>query len=411
MLHYKNIQLAKLKDFKSITINLPASKSISNRALIIAALSNSKMPIDNLSEARDTQTMLRLLDSNDSLLDVLDAGTTMRFLTSYLAITNQKKILTGTERMQERPIKILVDALLSLGAKIEYQKKEGFPPVKIDGFQTKNHDHLKIRGDVSSQYISSLLMIAPLLQRGLTLELTGKIGSRPYIEMTLDVMKSYGVQSSFIENKVIIDHQKYRPTSYRVEPDWSAASYWYSLIALSDTSEVFINDLAATSIQGDSKIEKIMQSLGVKTVFEEAGAKLSKCSHESTFKYDFTDCPDLAQTVAVICAAKGIKGEFLGLESLKIKETDRVMALQNELIKIGATLTEDGDHWFLLPDLSTASKSLEIKTYEDHRMAMAFAPLCLRSELTIENPSVVSKSYPSFWDDLSLIGVSMYEVL
>lgn len=409
MLDYKNIYLKKSGHFSSKSITLPASKSISNRALIVSALANDKSTIHNLSEARDTQTMQRLLISDEKVLDVIDAGTTMRFLTSYLAITNQHKTLTGSDRMQERPIKILVEVLTKLGAKINYMNNEGYPPLEIKGFNDTKANVLQIRGDVSSQYISSLLMIAPLLKEGLTLELTGKVGSKPYIEMTLSVMSSFGVQGSLDDNIIKIASQKYHGTEYTVEPDWSAASYWYSMVALSENSTVSIRDLKLPSIQGDSEIVKIMKSLGVHTEFTQQGATLTKTSFQSSFNFDFTHCPDLAQTVAVVCAAKGIEGTFTGLESLKIKETDRVKALQNELEKIGATLRESNDTWHLKPDSSYNWETIEIETYDDHRMAMAFAPLCMKGNVIIENPSVVMKSYPRFWEDLSSIGLTLSE--
>ena len=401
------IFIKKQSDFIKVQISLPASKSISNRALIIDALAGGNSTIDNLSTARDTQTMIRLLASQESVLDVLDAGTTMRFLTAYLSITNRKNVLTGSDRMQNRPIGILVDALRELGANIEYQKKDGYPPIKLNGFKDTEKKQLDIPGDVSSQYISAILMIAPLLKNGLELNLTGKIGSRPYITMTLSVMKSYGVNATFKDNTVKIQPQQYNIASYSVEPDWSAASYWYSMVALSSNSSIEIKDLKLPALQGDSILTQMMLNLGVETIFNESGATLKKVPNQKEFSFDFTDCPDLAQTIAVICAAKGIRATFTGLESLRIKETDRIYALQTELQKIGAELVEKDNSWTLIPTIKLPSTKTTFNTYEDHRMAMAFAPLCMLMDIEIEDPLVVNKSYPSYWEDFERVGVKL----
>ncbi|MEQ8926933.1 MAG: 3-phosphoshikimate 1-carboxyvinyltransferase [Fulvivirga sp.] len=401
----ESILLPLASNFAPKIIQLPASKSISNRALIIHALAKGKSEITNLSEARDTQTMIRLLKSESSVLDVLDAGTTMRFLTAFLAVTNQHKTITGTTRMKERPIGILVDSLKSIGAQISYLEKEGYPPIKIEGFKDIGVKEINIRGDVSSQYISALMMIAPQLKNGLNIYLEGKIGSRPYIDMTLSVMQHYGVKGAFNGNQISIGHQNYKDATYSIEPDWSAASYWYSLVALSKNSSITLSNLKPKAIQGDSVIVEIMNELGVKTIFNQEGALLTKSRHNPSFEYDFTHCPDLAQTVAVVCAAKGIRAKFTGLESLKIKETDRVKALQVELKKIGATLSETRNQWELQPAKNPSWNKLMIDTYEDHRMAMAFAPLCLLGEVEIKDPSVVNKSYPGYWDDFRKVGL------
>ncbi|QSE97755.1 3-phosphoshikimate 1-carboxyvinyltransferase [Fulvivirga lutea] len=402
----ESILLPSTSNFDPKIIQLPASKSVANRALIVHALAKGKSEIKNLSEARDTQTMIRLLHSDSELLDVLDAGTTMRFLTAFLAITNQHKILTGTARMKERPIGILVDSLKSIGAKISYVEREGFPPIKIEGFAATEVKEIKMRGDVSSQYISALMMVAPLLKGGLKINLEGKIGSKPYIEMTLAVMKHFGAAGEFSANVISIPPQKYKDATYSIEPDWSAASYWYSLVALSKNSSITLAGLKPDAIQGDSVIWKIMQSLGVNTTFNEEGAVLTKAEYSNSFEYDFTHCPDLAQTVAVVCAAKGIKAKFTGLESLKIKETDRVKALQVELSKFGAALYEVDNVWILEPAPNPEWDHLVIDTYEDHRMAMAFAPLCMLGKVEIKDPSVVNKSYPGFWNDFRKVGLA-----
>ncbi len=393
----------------SASINLPASKSIANRALIVNALSGAPALIGNLSEARDTQTMNRLLSSADSVLDVIDAGTTMRFLTAYLAVTGQNKVLTGTKRMCERPIKILVEALQKLGASIAYQEKEGYPPLQINGFKRQIKDRIRIRGDVSSQYISALLMIAPTLEHGLILELTGSIGSRPYINMTLRVMEFFGIKANWNGSIIMVPPGSYVAKEYQVEPDWSAASYWYSIASLTDHTDLLLSDLTETSIQGDRVIADIMKELGVSTTFTSAGAELTKIASKASVNIDFKDCPDLAQTVAVICAAKGIVGNFTGLESLKIKETDRIAALQNELGKINAQLIEHDDHWSLLPGLLPL-RTYSFHSYDDHRMAMAFAPLATLNKVEIDNPGVVKKSYPGYWKDYERAGFSLAKI-
>jgi 3-phosphoshikimate 1-carboxyvinyltransferase len=386
---------------------LPASKSISNRALIINALAGNKSELNNLSDANDTQLMLRLVNSPEKLVDVEDAGTTMRFLTALFAITNQHKILTGTSRMKERPIGILVNALRSLGAQIDYLEKDGYPPHEVKGFSGKSISSLSIRGDVSSQYISALMMVAPLLPQGLTLKLEGKIGSRPYIEMTASIMKHFGATSQFTSDQVIIPPQSYTPASYTVESDWSAASYWFSFVALAENAEVLLPRLSLNSLQGDSVIVKIMEQLGVRAEMKNELLQLTKTQNKKDLSWDFTHCPDLAQTVAVICAAKGIRGSFTGLESLRIKETDRIAALQNELRKIGADLIEnDPENWSLVPSDALPSEA-SFATYKDHRMAMAFAPLCTRMKVQIETPDVVKKSYPNYWNDLKSFGIGI----
>ncbi|QDK78902.1 3-phosphoshikimate 1-carboxyvinyltransferase [Spirosoma sp. KCTC 42546] len=391
------------------TIPLASSKSESNRALIIDALTGFQCDLKNLSTARDTQTMIRLLKSEDQIADVLDAGTTMRFLTAYFAVTGQQKTMTGTPRMCERPIGILVDALRSLGADITYLNKEGYPPLQLNGFTAGSSNRISIRGDVSSQYISALVMIAPLLPNGLTLELTGAIGSRPYIEMTLEQMAYFGadVQADWETKTITIAPKPYTPKPYAIESDWSGASYWYSVAALAkdETAEITLLGLKAKSLQGDSAIVDIMRSLGVASTFTESGVRLTKGKVSESLAWDFTDCPDLAQTVAVCAAVKGVILRLTGVESLKIKETDRIAALQAELQKIGAELVEiEPNHLYEVRQLPTShSLPATIKTYDDHRMAMAFAPVAMREEIIIEEPRVVDKSYPSFWGDMARV--------
>lgn len=382
---------------------LPASKSISNRVLILNALSGSKSQLHNLSDANDTRLMRELISSESPLIDVEDAGTTMRFLTAYFAITGQHKTLTGTPRMQERPIGILVDALRTLGATIAYRKNEGYPPLETRGFSEQKAERLSIRGDVSSQFISAVMMVAPLLPRGLTIDLVGKVGSRPYIEMTAALMERFGVRCSLGMNVITIGPQQYEPCELSVESDWSAASYWFAFAAMAKDADIRLPHLFEGSLQGDHVVRKLMESLGVHATMEDGILRLAKKDHAKTFMWDFSNAPDLAQTIAVVCAAKGIRGQFTGLDSLRIKETDRIAALQGELRKVGADLVEDGKHWNLIPSAALPVRA-EFNTYEDHRMAMAFAPLATIMDVSIVNPIVVKKSYPKFWLDTEMAG-------
>ncbi len=398
----KTILLPKIQHSFQTEIPLPSSKSESNRALIINALAGGKDNLSNLAEARDTQTMMRLLASDDAVADVIDAGTTMRFLTAYFAITGQQKTMTGTPRMCERPIGILVDALRFLGADIEYLNKEGYPPLQLKGFHFSENKYLQIRGDVSSQYISAILMIAPLLPEGLVLEITGELGSKPYIEMTLKQMEAFGVKISRDWGKMTLTvlAQKYQPIPYDIESDWSGASYWFSAVALAENenAELVLLGLKENSLQGDSVITNIMSHLGVKSEFTARGFKLTKIPADASLEWDFTNCPDLAQTVCVVAAAKKIPLTLTGIESLKVKETDRIFALQTELTKLGTNLEEiETNHKYLLSPAPTLTHPSSIHTYDDHRMAMAFAPLALIMDIVIEEPDVVVKSYPSFW--------------
>lgn len=385
---------------------LSSSKSISNRALILKFLSSSQSTVSNLSDARDTQLMIKSVDSPDKVIDVMDAGTTMRFLTAYFATSGKNKIMTGTARMKERPIGLLVDALRKLGVDIDYLEKEGFPPIETKGFKKQLTNHIEIPGNISSQYISALMMVAPTLPLGLTLSLTGKIGSIPYIQMTASLMKEFGVapKLDFEKQVVEIPSQAYRTAHVTVEADWSAISYWYGFTALAETANITLPNVSEKSLQGDRVIADIMDLLGVHSTFSDNQLKLSKKDFVKELKWNFIDCPDLAQTVLPICAAKGIRGEFVGLESLRIKETDRIAALQNELAKIGATLTEpETGKWILTPGKITG-ETITIDTYHDHRMAMGLAPLATLTDLIINEPAVVNKSYPGFWEDMKLVG-------
>ncbi|MHA7128987.1 3-phosphoshikimate 1-carboxyvinyltransferase [Algoriphagus namhaensis] len=401
------LKLLQKERFDALSIPLPSSKSESNRVLIIDALTAGENELSNLAEARDTQTMIRLLRKDPPVYDVLDAGTTMRFLTAFAAITGRQKVMTGTDRMCQRPIGILVDALRTVGAEVHYLGAEGYPPLAINGFPGQTATTVKIRGDVSSQYISAMLMIAPVLPKGLEIELEGKVGSRTYIEMTLELMKEFGIEYSWIENRIQINPQSYRPTSFAVESDWSGASYWFSLLACAEEGSFFLEGLKENSLQGDSKIVEIMDYLGVKSKFEKGGVLLQKQEVKGLESWDFTHCPDLAQTVAVTCAILGQNAKFTGLESLRIKETDRIYALQQELAKFNAQLIERENEVFEVIPSATMPHEVKIQTYDDHRMAMAFMPLLTKTHLLIEDPDVVNKSYPSFWDHCEKIGITL----
>jgi 3-phosphoshikimate 1-carboxyvinyltransferase len=393
-------------------VSLPASKSEANRALIIRALSGQEFPIHNLSDANDTQLLNRLLSTPvGPEVSAEDAGTVMRFLTAYYAITNQQLTLTGTARMCQRPIGVLVDALRTLGAKIDYVGQEGFPPLQLKGFDYAGSNQLSVRADISSQYISALLMIAPLLPHGLELTLEGKIGSEPYIRMTLAQMTYFGVQANFAGNTITVPAQGYHGREYTVESDWSAASYWYSMVALAQEADITLPALRSDSLQGDSVLPELMAPFGVQTTFTEEGVRLTKGSiHPILHRIDFSDCPDLAQTIAASAAGMQIEVEMTGLESLIIKETDRIQAIQNELPKLGAALVETKSGVFKVIPGKEAKNDGTIHTYEDHRMAMAFAPIALKQDLVIEDPAVVKKSYPRFWEALEEAGFQIIPI-
>lgn len=402
------------------TIQLPASKSISNRALIIYALSGGRNLPQNLSDCDDTEVIIEALRYMPDEINIKAAGTAMRFMTAYLSVMRGTHVITGTERMQHRPIAILVDALRKLGAQIEYVGQEGFPPLKITGYKLQGGE-LSIPGNVSSQYISALLMIGPMLEEGLTLQLTGDIISRPYIDLTLWMMGEFGAEAKWSSTDTItVAHKPYKSRDYFIESDWSGASYWYEMVALSKDrdAEVKLTGLMDGSMQGDSTTRYIFSLLGVKTTFETQKkgvpqmVTLKKNGRGvGKLEYDFVNAPDLAQTFVVTCAALDIPFHFKGLSTLKIKETDRIAALKKEMMKLGYVIHDanaselywDGER--CEPDLQAG-----IDTYEDHRMALAFAPYALRQDgLIINNPQVVTKSYPKFWDDLKLVGFNIEE--
>ncbi len=393
-------------------IQLPASKSISNRALIINALAKGAYKPENLSDCDDTNVMVKALTSQDETIDIMAAGTAMRFLTAFLSVTEGTRVITGTERMQQRPIEILVNALKMLGAEIKYERSNGFPPLRISGKPLEG-GAISLKGNVSSQYISALLMIAPILKNGLKMTLTGDIISKPYINLTLQLMKDFGAQAEWVnDNCIAVLPKPYISVPFTVESDWSAASYWYQMAALAPQAEIQLNGLFADSYQGDSKVAELFTELGIETIFNSKGALLRKtgvCCEQ--MEYNFINEPDLTQTFAVTCAVMGIPFRFSGLHTLKIKETDRIAALIAELGKLGYVLKETGKatlYWD--GERQSVSETPAIKTYEDHRMAMAFAPACLRiPSITICDPQVVSKSYPHYWEDLTKAGFSIQQ--
>ena len=404
-----------------VSIQLPSSKSISNRVLIINTLSgNSELPL-NVSDCDDTNVMIQWLASKPHTVDIGAAGTAMRFSTALLAVSEGEHVITGSPRMKQRPVAVLVDALRSIGADISYVENDGFPPLKIQGNPALKGGEITLRGDVSSQYISALLMIGPYLQNGLKLNLTGDIISRAYIDMTIDLMTEFGADVEWADDSsIIVKPGRYDKQRYVVEADWSASSYWYEIIALSDEcTSVFLPNLSPYSLQGDSAVADIFELLGVNTDFlideeDNSCVRLSKTGNVvKTFEYDFSNQPDLAQTLAVTCCMMDIPFHLTGLSTLRIKETDRLNALKAELAKLGfdiqvlndSELLWDGKRRKLSDEQLHA---IAIDTYDDHRMAMAFAPAALKSgAIIINHPEVVSKSYPNFWNDLQSAGFSI----
>lgn len=398
------------------SIQLPASKSISNRALILHSLAHSNILPCNLSDCDDTRVMIRALDGNPEHIDILAAGTAMRFLTAYLSVTPGTRTITGTQRMQQRPIRILVDALRELGARIEYVNNEGFPPLRITGGELKKEE-ISLAGNVSSQYISALLMIGAVLPKGLHLHLTGDIISRPYINLTLQLMRDFGAQADWsTDNSITVSPGGYRDVPFTVESDWSAASYWYQIMALHSmkneklkmkSSEIELLGLFPQSYQGDSRGAEVFSRLGIKTEYTERGVRLIKSGTPVEYlEEDMVDIPDLAQTFVVTCCLMNIPFRFTGLQSLKIKETDRITALITELHKLGYVVRSEQDRILMWDgERCPAEEEPIIETYEDHRMAMAFAPACLvLPQIKIDKPQVVSKSYPTYWDNLKQAG-------
>ena len=413
-----HLQKPKVKSQKS-KVKITGSKSETNRLLLLQAL-YPNISLENVSNSDDSEVMENIIHNSQlptvtlsavevpQLFNVHHAGTAMRFLTAYFAIQEGKEvILTGSSRMKERPIKILVEALQQLGAEIYYEENEGFPPIKIKGKKLTNNK-VSLPANVSSQYISALLLIAPKLENGLELTLQGEITSIPYINMTLALLKEIGLKTSFIENKITVKPLlTINSKLLTIESDWSSASYWYSIVALADIgTQITLSSYKQNSLQGDSALVKIYNNFGVETIFNNDNSiTISKTSNLKleTLNFELNNCPDIAQTIAVTCFGLGIGCHLTGLHTLKIKETDRLEALKNELTKLGANISVTNDSLTLEPSEKT-NENISIKTYQDHRMAMAFAPLALKFPIIIEEAEVVSKSYPTFWEDLKSVG-------
>jgi 3-phosphoshikimate 1-carboxyvinyltransferase len=391
-------------------IDLPASKSLSNRVLAISSLCDEEVEIKNLSEADDTQILRSLLRSKSLKLNAGHAGTTFRFLTALLSLRSSEYILTGSDRMKSRPIGPLVEALKELGATIEYLEKEGFPPLKIGAPKWKKNQ-VSVRSDISSQFLSALLMIGSKLPDGLRLTLKGELVSKPYLDMTVALMEQFGINLTFENNTYEIPPQKYSSRPITIENDWSSASYWFGLVAVSKGLQIKLSGLKNNSLQGDRNIVNVLQKLGVESVFFDNYLVLTKSEsfvNPEVIEVDFKEIPDLAQTVCVVCAILGVKMIFHGVQTLKHKETDRVAALTTELAKVGVKITpltdnitkDTGREYYYQEGKATLPNNLSIKTYQDHRMALAFSLLGVLGKITIEESGVVSKSYPNYWDEL-----------
>jgi len=394
-------------------IEVTGSKSESNRLLILQALF-PQIEIGNLSNSDDTQLLQQALKNRDSeLIDIHHAGTAMRFLTAYFSAQQGRKVvLTGSERMKQRPVSLLVDALRDLGAKIEYKGEEGYPPLQIIGTILRSGE-IEIAAGTSSQYISALLLIAPSLSDGLTIRMQGMITSRPYIDMTCQLLKQLGCTVIFSENCITVEPLDIPVESrFTVESDWSSASYFYSLVALSEGLSVTLKNYKKESLQGDSNLVHIYEKLGVETRFNSANSSITLSKKDISLpkqlELDLAKTPDIAQTIAVSCFGLGIGCKLSGLHTLKIKETDRLVALQTEMQKLGATV-QITDNLLQLSPSEAINSGISIKTYNDHRMAMAFAPLALKEKILIEEPEVVSKSFPSFWEAMTAVGIT-YEI-
>lgn len=396
---------------RQLQFAITGSKSETNRLLLLQAL-YPNLKLENASNSDDSDVMTKALNSpftihHSSLIDVHHAGTAMRFLTAFFAIQEGKEvILTGSTRMKERPIKILVEALQQLGAEISYEEQAGFPPLSIKG-KKLTRSKVSLPANVSSQYISALLLIAPKLENGLELTLEGEITSVPYIKMTLALLNTIGVETSFVDNIISVHSQlTINNSQFTIESDWSSASYWYSIMALSEIgTEITLSSYKPNSLQGDSALVEIYSAFGVETIFENNSILLRKTHNPklTTHNLQLNNCPDIAQTIAVTCFGLGLPCHLTGLHTLKIKETDRLEALKAELTKLGAYITVTNDS-LTLSQSENINPNISIKTYQDHRMAMAFAPLALKVPIVIEEAEVVSKSYPTFWADLKSMG-------
>lgn len=391
-----------------VVINLPTSKSISNRVLIINALSGASAPVINPAKCDDTDAMITALESQGSDFNIGHAGTAMRFLTAYLAQRSGEWRITGSSRMEERPIGVLVDALRELGAEIEYEKLEGFPPLRIKGGRMKG-GAISVPASVSSQYISALMMIAPNMQNGLKLILEGHIASRPYIEMTASIMRTFGAEVEWQGNNVVaIEPTGYTPVAYSVESDWSAASYIFQIASLLPGVRIYLPNLLRESLQGDAGQIELWKMLGVRTCFVDGGIEImGEESKLELLEFNFNLMPDLVQSFAVACCLKGVKFRFTGVETLRIKETDRISALQNELLKLGYVVKVEGDSLLYWDgECVPAAEEVTIATYRDHRMAMAFAPAAIvRRGVIVADCEVVSKSFPTYWQVVEQLGI------
>lgn len=400
-------KLRKENSTLSGTISLPSSKSISNRLLIVKALCKENIKIENISSSRDTEVLVKALNSTNKIIDIGHAGTSMRFLTAYLATRGQERVLTGSERMRNRPIGVLVDTLREIGANISYIEKEGYPPLEISPSEFKKNE-VEIDGSISSQYITALLLISPILSKGLTLKIKNKLASETYVDLTLRIMEHFGVKSIKKELEIQVPKQNYTGGSYFVEGDWSGASYWFELAAFADEAEIEIEGLTQNSLQGDSVVVNIYKQFGLITSFGKNKIKILKAGKPARFfEFDFNKCPDLVQTVVVTCSILGVPFKISGADTLHIKETDRIHALQIELKKFGIEIKETSPGVIEWDGKKSPipSKKIFIDTYDDHRMAMAFAPVAMKqNNIVINDPDVVVKSYPSFWDDLKKVG-------
>ena len=401
---------------QSSKLSISGSKSETNRLLLLQAL-YPNLVLENVSNSDDSQVMIKALTSNETVIDIHHAGTAMRFLTAYFSMQEGREIiLTGSSRMKERPIKILVEALQQLGAEISYEENEGFPPIKIIGKKI-TQNKVSLPANVSSQYISALLLIAPKLENGLELTLEGEITSIPYIKMTLALLNDLGIETSFVDNKIsVLPEFVIRNSKFVIESDWSSASYFYSIMALSEIgTQITLSSYKQNSLQGDSVLAEIYKDFGVETVFNDDNSiTISKINfkNQKSLLFNLNSSPDIAQTIAVTCFGLGIGCHLTGLQTLKIKETDRLEALKIELTKLGATISVTNDSLTLEHSVSNfvIARNVAIKTYQDHRMAMAFAPLAIKTAIIIEDAEVVSKSYPNFWKDMEGIGFEIKKI-
>lgn len=393
-------------------IKLEGSKSITNRVLMIKAMCSEDFDVKNYSNSEDSRTLLELINSQDAkVLHAKDGGTTIRFMLAYLAVHEGETILTGSEQLIERPIGPLVDALVSMGAEIQYLGRLNYPPLLIHGKMLKG-SRVDVESDMSSQFVSALLLIAPILRNGLILRIKGEMVSKPYIEMTLQIMKHFDIRYDWSQNMISIPRQNYTAHNFNVESDWSSASYFYEMAAFADEVDLKLTGLSRVSTQGDSMIARIMEQFGVATTFTDNAVRLTKHNVKPrTFEYDFRSCPDIAPTMLATCAGLHVPARLTGIEHLKIKESDRIGSMQKELSKLGAAFQRNENVWTLNPAPASAAQSNVFQTHNDHRMAMCFASLAMTGqEVIIEEPDVVRKSYPRFWDDLKKVGFEVEEV-